>query len=125
LATPWIFCGLCALFLRLSRRAEHKERAGPPRRECKPSGECYHFRGIPRSPWFGPRNQFFEEYIDEDRLGASDERLEEALREKYSDKKMDLVIGDGRPGFTFLLRRGEELRRIRQHRIAVSNPGHL
>jgi signal transduction histidine kinase len=56
-----------------------------------------------------PRNQFFEEYIDEDRLGASDERLEETLREKYADKKMDLVIGDGRPGFTFLLRRGEEL----------------
>jgi signal transduction histidine kinase len=56
-----------------------------------------------------PRNQFFEEYIDEDRLGASDERLEDALREKYSDKKMDLVIGDGRPGFTFLVRRGEEL----------------
>ena len=56
-----------------------------------------------------PRNQFFEEYIDEDRLGASDEQFEDALREKYGGKKMDLVIGDGRPGFTFLLRRGEEL----------------
>jgi signal transduction histidine kinase len=55
------------------------------------------------------RNQFFEEYIDEDRLGASDERLEVALLKKYGDRKMDLVIGDGRPGFTFLLRRGEEL----------------
>jgi signal transduction histidine kinase len=56
-----------------------------------------------------PQNQFFEEYMDEDRLGASDERLEEALREKYSSKKMNLVIADGRPALTFLLRRGEEL----------------
>jgi hypothetical protein len=47
-----------------------------------------------------PRTQFFEEYIDEDRLGASDERLEVALLKKYGDRKMDLVIGDGRPGFT-------------------------
>jgi hypothetical protein len=41
-----------------------------------------------------PRNEFFEEYIDEDRLGASDERLAESLRKKYLGTKMDLVIGD-------------------------------
>jgi hypothetical protein len=43
------------------------------------------------------RNQFFEEYMDEDRLWASDERLAESLREKYAGKKIDLVIGDSIP----------------------------
>jgi signal transduction histidine kinase len=56
-----------------------------------------------------PRNQFFEEYMDEDRLGASDEQLQESLREKYGGKKMNLVIGDGRPALNFLVKRGEEL----------------
>ena len=57
----------------------------------------------------GPRNQFFEEYMDEDRLGASDENLAESLHRKYTGKKMDLVIGDGWPALRFLLQRGEEL----------------
>lgn len=41
----------------------------------------------------GSGSQFFEEYIDEDRLGASDESLEESLGKKYGNIKMDLVIG--------------------------------
>jgi signal transduction histidine kinase len=57
----------------------------------------------------GSGNQFFEEYIDEDRLDASDEALEASLREKYGNTKMDLVIGDGRPALTFFLQRGEKL----------------
>ena len=55
------------------------------------------------------RNQFFEEYMDEDRLGASDESLVETLRAKYSGRRMDLLIVDGRPALHFILRRGEDL----------------
>lgn len=56
-----------------------------------------------------PRNQFFEEYMDEDRLGASEAGLAEALRDKYLGQKMALVIGDGRPALQFLMKRGEDL----------------
>jgi len=54
-------------------------------------------------------SQFFEEYIDEDRLHGDEDRLAELLREKYQGRKMDLVIGDGWPSFSFLLHRGEEI----------------
>ena len=57
----------------------------------------------------GPSNQFFEEYIDEDRLGASNESLVEVLRNKYAGKKMNLVIGDGRPALKLFLQYGEEI----------------
>ena len=56
-----------------------------------------------------PRNQLFEEYIDEDRLDVTSERLAESLRQKYLGKKMDLVVGGGRPSFNFLLQRGPAL----------------
>ena len=55
------------------------------------------------------RNQVFEEFIDEDRLGASDENLQETLRRKYTTRKIDLVIGDGRPAFRFLAERVDKL----------------
>lgn len=54
-------------------------------------------------------NQIFEEYIDEDRLGPSDEILGEMFKRKYAGRKMDLIIGDGLPVLRFLLQRGERL----------------
>jgi signal transduction histidine kinase len=55
------------------------------------------------------QNEFFEEYMDEDRLGANDNSLETSLRKKYSGKKIDLVVSDGRPALMFLLSRGKNL----------------
>ncbi|PWT83584.1 MAG: hypothetical protein C5B58_06310 [Acidobacteria bacterium] len=55
------------------------------------------------------RNQTFVEYIDEDRLGPSDDILEETFRSKYAGTKMDLVVGDGRPVLKFLVQRGERI----------------
>jgi signal transduction histidine kinase len=55
------------------------------------------------------RNQLFEEYVDEDRLDSDGEVDEEALLRKYDGKKFDLIIGDGRMPFRFLLERGEIL----------------
>jgi len=55
------------------------------------------------------RNQFFEEYMDEDRLDASDERLEESLEKKYGANTINLLIADGQPALRFVLRRGEKL----------------
>jgi signal transduction histidine kinase len=56
-----------------------------------------------------PGSQFFEEYIDEDRLHGHEDGLADFLREKYRGKKMDLVIGEGWPSLKFLLHRGEEI----------------
>jgi signal transduction histidine kinase len=56
-----------------------------------------------------PHNQFFEEFVDYDRLKADDQTLVETLGKKYAGKKMDLVLSDGGPVLNFLLRRGEEL----------------
>lgn len=55
------------------------------------------------------RNQIFNEYLDEDRLGVEDAAFTETLRKKYKGKKFDLVVGAGRPALTLLLTHGEEL----------------
>lgn len=56
-----------------------------------------------------PRNQVFEEYMDESRLGADYRAFERTLRSRYGNKTMDLILTVGQPTFRFLLDRGTKI----------------
>ena len=56
-----------------------------------------------------PQNQFFEEYMDEDRVREKHENFAESLRQNYIGKQMNLVISDGWPALQFVLGYGEQL----------------
>ena len=54
-------------------------------------------------------NQVFEEYMDENRLGTDYPALAERIRQKYAQRKMDVVITFGPPALSFMLQYGERL----------------
>ena len=56
-----------------------------------------------------PRNQVFEEYMDESGLGADYRAFERTLRSRYGNKTMDLILTVGQPTFRFLLDRGTKI----------------
>jgi signal transduction histidine kinase len=55
------------------------------------------------------RNQIFEEYLDENRLGPNYPLVVDALRRKYGDKKIDLVLTFGPQPYGMLMRYGQDL----------------
>ena len=54
-------------------------------------------------------HQFFDEYLDETRLGNDYSHIATALEEKYAHQKIDLVITVAPQAFLFLLRYGDRL----------------
>jgi signal transduction histidine kinase len=54
-------------------------------------------------------HQFFDEYLDETRLGSDYSPIAVALQGKYAHERIDLVITIGPQVFTFLLRYGDRL----------------
>jgi PAS domain S-box-containing protein len=50
-------------------------------------------------------DQFFQEYVDEWRLGSNTYRMGEALRQKFAKQKFDLIIAVGSTPFKLLLSR--------------------
>ena len=54
-------------------------------------------------------HQFFDEYLDETRLGSDYSHIADALEAKYSHQKIDLVITIAPQAFIFLLHYGDRL----------------
>ncbi|MEG9432814.1 sensor histidine kinase [Terriglobus sp. ADX1] len=56
-----------------------------------------------------PTVQIFEEYLDEDRLGADSAAMADAFARKYAGQHFDLIMTIGPPSLRFLAQYGERL----------------
>jgi signal transduction histidine kinase len=56
-----------------------------------------------------PAFQYFDEYMDENRLGTDFTNLATSLQQKYSNQKIDLVISAGPPAMRFVLQYGDQV----------------
>lgn len=56
-----------------------------------------------------PKNQIFEEYLDENRLGLDSPKNAATFEQKYKNQKMDLILTVGPEALRFMLRYRDEL----------------